>query len=407
MSYTPITPFRRAVTAAHLKPHLGAQSPLPAQGVNKWESLRELAVARTAFGLSDRDLTVLQALVSFHPGAVLGDGGAAPVIHPSNKAICERLNGMPCSTMRRHLGHLVAAGLVTRRDSPNGKRYTRRVGAERVVFGFDLSPLVVRHGEICAEAEALRAAQEAHARLRERVSLMRRDLAGLVGYGAQTRPDLSLWQSLAVLAADCAQALRRKLSVEGLEALSASLLEALRRVRAILEPDPDTDMSTNGTRSEQHCQNSKTDSYDSDLCLEKQEAAECGADPAPDPDSDRDLSSVHAVPDPDRPALPLGLVLSACPEVQSYTGDPIRHWHQLVAISETLRPMLGISPSAWQDAKTHMGPEQAAVVLAAMLERVGDIHSPGGYLRALSRKAAAGQFSCGPMVMSLLHKTAA
>ncbi len=54
--------------------------------------------------------------------------------------------GMPASTLRRHLAVLVDAGLIVRRDSPNGKRYARknRAGAIELAFGFDLSPLVVR-----------------------------------------------------------------------------------------------------------------------------------------------------------------------------------------------------------------------------------------------------------------------
>lgn len=44
------------------------------------------------------------------------------IVFPSNKAICARLNGTPCSKMRRHLSRLVEAGLLMRRDSPNGKR---------------------------------------------------------------------------------------------------------------------------------------------------------------------------------------------------------------------------------------------------------------------------------------------
>lgn len=69
--------------------------------------------------------------------------------------------------------------------------------------------------------------------------------------------------------------------------------------------------------------------------------------------------------------------------------------------------MLGISPSAWTEARRQMGPEQAAVVVISMLERLTAIHSPGGYLRALTAKAAAGRFSCGPMVLALLRREAA
>jgi replication initiation protein RepC len=54
-----------------------------------------------------------------------------------------------------------------------------------------------------------------------------------------------------------------------------------------------------------------------------------------------------------------------------------------------------------------MGPEEAAVVVVAMLDRFAEIRSPGGYLRSLSAKAKLGEFSCGPMIMALMRKEAA
>lgn len=49
-----------------------------------------------------------------------------------------------------------------------------------------------------------------------------------------------------------------------------------------------------------------------------------------------------------------------------------------------------------------MGPENAAVAVAAILERAGHINSAGGYLRNLTMPAAVGEFSLGPMIMTLL-----
>ena len=111
MSYIPITPFRRAIDATVLEHIRMADAPLPAQSVNKWEILRELGVARAAFDLSDRQLTVLQALLSFHPEQELTPDGKSLIVFPSNASICARLNGMPCSTMRRHLAGLVEVAL--------------------------------------------------------------------------------------------------------------------------------------------------------------------------------------------------------------------------------------------------------------------------------------------------------
>ncbi|MGR3248290.1 MAG: plasmid replication protein RepC [Paracoccus sp. (in: a-proteobacteria)] len=106
------------------------------------------------------------------------------------------------------------------------------------------------------------------------------------------------------------------------------------------------------------------------------------------------------------PRIPLGLVLSVCPEIQAFANEKLRHWHHLVRAAEVVRPMMGISGAAWDEAKAAMGPEQAAVVLAAMLERFAEIRSPGGYLRNLTAKSDAGAFSCGPMVMALMRRAA-
>lgn len=406
MDYTPVTPFGRPINAAILHYQAAAQQDLPPSGVNKWEALRELAAARIAFGLSDRDLSVLQALVSFHQATIVGGNHSETVVHPSNKAICERLNGMPCSTMRRHLANLVQTGFVVRRDSPNGKRYARRYGDEKIAFGFDLAPLAQRFGEVCEAAEAVRAAEERYKRLRSTVSLMRRDLAGLVDYGRSLRPDRAMWDQASDLCVLTARDLRRKLDFAELQQIETALSEALNAIRDRLEPVQAEDMSTNEVTNEQHYQNSNKDSYDFEPRLEKAQGDGSVSDPT------TSLVAVDGNDDPvpidnNLPRIPLGLVLAACSEYQTYAERPVRHWHDLIRVADVIRPMMGVSPSAWDEAKQHMGPEEASVVILAMLERFGDIRSPGGYLRSLSAKAALGEFSCGPMIMALMRKDAA
>ena len=63
MGYTPVTPFRRRMDAALMDHGRRLEDASPRPGVNKWEALRELAVARQRLGLSDRDMGVLQALL--------------------------------------------------------------------------------------------------------------------------------------------------------------------------------------------------------------------------------------------------------------------------------------------------------------------------------------------------------
>ena len=402
MEYTPISPFMRPISHAHLRVIERPEASVPGRPVNKWELLRELSKAQAAFGVSERDLTVLQGLLSFFPDDALG-GNAEMVVFPSNKAICERLNGMPCSTMRRHLARLVEAGLLQRRDSPNGKRYVRKHGEERVAFGFDLSPLYCQSEEIARAAEAVREAEERVRRLREVVSLMRRDLAALAEFGDEMQPGLGLWDQLRDTAALTARALRRKLSIEDLAAYRADLEALLDQARNIIDGPETEEMNTNDARSERHHHNSNKESIDLEPALEKSGAA-AGV---PDVDRDEPVADVDEQDTRHLPKIPLHLVIAACPSLKTFYQGEIRHWHQLFDAACHVRPAMGISASAWEEAQRFMGPEQASIVVSAMLERFEDIRSPGGYLRALTAKAAAGEFSCGPMVMALIARRSA
>ena len=399
MEYTPISPFMRPISHAHLRVIERPEASVPARPVNKWELLRELSKAQAAFGVSERDLTVLQGLLSFFPDDALG-GNAEMVVFPSNKAICERLNGMPCSTMRRHLARLVEAGLLQRRDSPNGKRYVRKHGEDRVAFGFDLSPLYCQSEEIARAAEAVREAEERVRRLREVVSLMRRDLAALAEFGDEMQPGLGFWDQLRDRAALTARSLRRKLSVEDLAAYRADLEALLDQARNIIDGPETEEMNTNDAQSERHHHNSNKESIELEPALEKSGAA-AGV---PDVDTNEPVADVDEEDTRRLPKIPLHLVIAACPSLKTFYQGEIRHWHQLFDAACHVRPAMGISASAWEEAQRFMGPEQASIVVAAMLERFADIRSPGGYLRALTAKAAAGEFSCGPMVMALIGR---
>lgn len=402
MEYTPISPFMRPISHAHLRVVERPEASVSGKPVNKWELLRELSKAQAAFGVTERDLTVLQGLLSFFPDDALG-GNAEMVVFPSNKAICERLNGMPCSTMRRHLARLVEAGLLARRDSPNGKRYVRKHGEERVAFGFDLSPLYCRSEEVARAAEAVREAEDRVRRLREVVSLMRRDLAALAEFGEEMQPGLGLWNHLRDTAALMARALRRKLSLEDLSAYRDDLEVLLDQARNVIDGPETEDMNTNDARFERHHHNSNKESIDFEPGLEKAGAA---AD-APETEPDEPAAGLEE-PDTRRvPKIPLHLVIAGCPSLKTFYQGDIRHWHQLFDAACHVRPAMGISASAWEEAQRFMGPEQASIVIVAMLERFADIRSPGGYLRALTSMAAAGEFSCGPMVMALIGRRSA
>lgn len=402
MKYTPIAPFGRAISPLHLSVVKNTETLSLKKPVNKWELLRDLSKAKLSFGVTERDLTVLQTLLSFFPEDAL-DHTKEMIIFPSNKAICERLHGMPCSTMRRYLARLVNARLLTRRDSPNGKRYMRKHREERVAFGFDLSALYYRSEDIAREAETVREAEERIRRLREIVSLMRRDLASLAEFGAEMRPGLDQWDQFRDKAAHISKALRRKLSPEDLSSYQDELEVFLNQARDSIDGPETEDMGTYDAESEHHHHSSNKEYIDFEPAFEN---AEMVAGVIKDqPNTTKEV--IENVVVRKVPRIPLHLVITACPALKTFYDGEIRHWHQLYDAASHIRPAMGITVSAWRNAQRFMGPEQASVVVAAILERFSDIRSPSAYLHALTTKAAAGIFSCGPMVMALIGKQSA
>lgn len=391
MDYVPISPFQRPISHAHLQA-TSPNSDLPQGPVNKWEILRELSKAQAAFGVSERDLTVLQGLLSFHPKDDL-DAQGALVVWPSNKTLCERLNGMACSTMRRHLAKLIDAGLLIRRDSPNGKRYVRRYGGEQIAYGFDLSPLPLRACEIRQAAEAVREAEERVKRLREVISLMRRDLSAVVAFGQETQPDLNLWDQWQDLITQSARQMRRKLSLDELAALHEDFTRALDTAKSLIDQPDTEEMSSNARQNEQHQHSSINNTFESEQATKPDHDLPTAPEPKP------------GHPEPSKQTnIPLTVILNSCPSLKDFYDGTIRHWHQLYDAACSIRPAMGISSDVWAQAQQIMGPEQASVVLAAMLERFTEIRSPGAYLRSLTQKAKSGQFSCAPMVMALIGR---
>ncbi|UOK73728.1 plasmid replication protein RepC [Ancylobacter polymorphus] len=398
--HTPTTPFgRRSLTLAHVATQIAAASRPPEKVVHKWKIFQAICRARPSLGVTERALSVLNALLTFHPETAL-TGEDDLVVFPSNQHLSLRAHGMPASTLRRHLAVLVDAGLIVRRDSPNGKRYARKgaSGDIELAFGFDLSPLVVRSEEF----ESLAAAVEAEARAiklaRERITLCRRDIAKMIATGIEEGVPTRMggqgpadWAQVHAGFRSIVEGIPRTATRAQLETAAEELSQLADDVHNLLEIHVKTqDMSANESRNERHIQNSNPDPL---IDLEP---------------GFRGSRAARAVPDPEMPrvaetAYPLGLVMKACPDIADYAKGGISSWRDLLATVAVVRSMLGISPSAWEEAQAVMGEMQAAVVVACILQRGAAIRSAGGYLRGLTEKARAGEFSLGPILMSQIN----
>jgi replication initiation protein RepC len=399
-SRQPTTPFgRRSLTLAHVAAQMVASARQPDKVVHKWRIFRAICTARPALCVSERSLAVLNALLSFHPETTLAAEDDL-IVFPSNEQLCLRTHGMPPSTLRRQLAALVDAGLIVRRDSPNGKRYARkgRGGEITLAFGFDLSPLAARAEEFERMAEEVEAEARAVRLAKERITLCRRDIAKMIATGVEedvpTRragQGPASWQEIHAAFRGLVEGISRNASLDELEVAAEALSSLANHVLNLLENHLKvTIITANESHNERHKQNSNPNSP---IELEP---------------SLREGRAARVEPNPQTPAAaertyPLGMVLSACPDIVDYAKGGIANWRDFLATAAVVRPMLGISPSAWEEARTVMGEAEAAVVVGCLLQRSSTIQSAGGYLRELTRKAGEGEFSLGPILMAQIN----
>lgn len=387
------TPFgRRPMTLALVRRQLATAEIRPGKTADKWKIFRDASEARELLGLQDRSLAVLDALLSFYPENELRQE-AQLIVFPSNAQLALRAHGIAGATLRRHLGLLVDAGLIVRKDSANGKRYARKdkAGDIETAFGFDISPLLSRAEELAMLAQQVVSDRLAFRRMKENLTICRRDVRKLIS-AAMEEGAPGDWNTVEETYVGILARLPRSptkdevgAALDEMELLRGEIINILER------QGNEKNRSTNAAQNERHIQNSKSEStYELEPSSEKELGAMLGND--------------HAAPRVPIRNFPLGMVLRACPDIVMYgLNGKIDGWRDLMSAAVVVRSMLGISPSAYQEACEVMGAENAAVAVACILERAGHINSPGGYLRDLTRRAERGEFSLGPALMALLR----
>jgi replication initiation protein RepC len=392
------------------------------QSVDKWKLYRAVCEARTKLGVTDRCLALLNALLTFHPKDALS-AGEGLVVFPSNASLSVRAHGMSETTMRRHLAMLVDAGLIARKDSANGKRFARRdrAGAVDEAYGFSLAPLLARAKDIEILAGEVSAERLRLQRTREKLTIIRRDIGKLIE-AALEEGIAGKWDRITEHFRTIVGAIPRNPTL-------ATLLDTLEEFELLrdeivnlLENQVEAE-KTNGNpgQIERHIQNSNSDSIsESEPRFETKQdesnefnqagTGKTAAEPwhAERRGQSRRPAAKRAEPSSTAGALvrafPLGMVLRACPQIVDYgPGGQIGSWRDLMVTAVIVRSMLGVSPSAYQEACEILGPENAAAVMACILERGGHINSAGGYLRNLTARAQKGEFGLGPMLMALLR----
>ena len=162
--------------------------------------------------------------------------GGRPIVWPSALLQQEAL-GVSETQAKRLNRYLIELGLITMKDSPNGKRYGRRDARGRIVeaYGFDLSPLAARYQEFVQLAEEGRAEREAMGRLRRRATIARKGIVQIL----ETARDYDLtgeeWATLEREARAIGQELKRAERPDDMEAGVVSLERRQQEARSHLE----------------------------------------------------------------------------------------------------------------------------------------------------------------------------
>lgn len=388
------TPFgRRPMTLALVQRQVKTEQNKGDGSIDKWRVFRDVGDARSRLGLQDRALAVLNALLSFFPAAELTSEKNL-IVFPSNAQLSARANGIAGTTLRKCLGALVESGVIIRKDSPNGKRYARKGdgGSIEDAYGFSLAPLLARASEFAALAQEVAAEQRRFRVMKDRLTIVRRDVRKLISVGI----DENLDGDWAAAEASFVQIVGKFARRPSLRDLTASLDEMSllhEEISRMLETKHEIQKSDgNDIANGCHIQNSNTESRNE-------------LEPSFEGKQGEKSALTKQPPRKDEPEVfPLSMVLRACPEIRDYApGGSIGNWREMMSAAVTVRSMLGVSPSAYQEACETMGQAGAAIAIACILERAGHINSAGGYLRDLTAKARRGEFSLGPMLFAQLR----
>lgn len=324
----------------------------------RWSLLDLVRRCRRALGLRDRDVAVLRGLLSFVPQSA---DPSTLVVFASNSALIERCDGIDERTLRRRVAHLKANGLLARKPSPNGKRY--RVMDEcaeaRLTYGIDLSPLFAIRDHLIALADECSRDEIRCKALRSVI----RDI--LYNKAAEIQPAV---RDLAY------RSLRRSLSSDQLADLIEKLQEEL--PQAGVEPSSVTEhVSGNDRQNDRHIQKSIKESYESECATENASSGKCTNDPATNAEErDSDITVYEC--------------MALAKNAASFASSAAKDWSDVVRLSDTLAPAVGLARTDVESARNAMGALGSALAILGIVEAFDRIRRPRAYLQALTKRAA-------------------
>jgi replication initiation protein RepC len=361
------------------------------------------------------------------------EAGARPIVWPSAATQQEAL-GLSRAQVKVLNSSLIEAGLISMKDSPNGKRYGRRDHDGRIVeaYGFDLSPLAARHAEFVAVAAEAKAERAEVAQLRRRATLAHNGITQILETAAEYGFAGEEWTTLLHDSDRLARTLRRIESREEMAFAVGRLerwqREARERLENLLaEPQPAAaESSYTGPKGPEYRPHQYTYKSNDDLKPDTVLAhKDCSPDPGeavaaldgagePRQDTTRAGDTItQAAPvrtdSGTLMRLTIDELLILAPRLRTYLTTPQPVWRDIVDAADWLRGEMGISRPLWGEACLAMGRECAAVAVALVSARPPEHFrtSPGGYFHGMVAKAKAGELNLVRTIWGLRQAKAA
>ena len=383
--------------------------------------LSAFKAAAPYLGFGPRVVHAVDWLFKFTQAQDWGEG-ARPIVWPSASMQREAL-GLGLTQVKALNRHLIEAGLIAMKDSPNGKRYGKRDGKGRIVeaYGFDLSPLAARQAEFVAVAAQGKAERERMRLLRRRATIARNGLGQIL----ETVAELGLLDAAWVRLDEEGRALARSLSklerLDEMEIGVASLerrqLEARERLEGLL-PKPlmpnaeAVDSDPKGPENRPHQYTYNLNPYPeqdtviaSEMCRTR--AARPEPEAAPPGMVERAIKEVGGLAARTDNGTMMRLntddLIRLAPRLRPYLRTSAPGWPDIVDAADWLRHDLGVSKSLWGEACVAMGREAAAIALAIVSAKPAEhfTSSAGGYFHGMVTKAKAGQLNLARTVWGL------
>src|SRR5512133_3914047 len=222
MTRARIAPGCRRLTPAHVQAQVIAErfEGLP-EDVSKGQALAALKQAARPLGISPRLRDAVDVLFAFSAPQDW-QPGARPIVWPSNRKL-EITLGLGRRQVQNVLNALIRAKLITPVDSPAGRRWGHRDTTGKIVeaYGFDLSPIALRHDEFFAIAERAAAEERGRTALRRRLTIARKAIQQIAETALEHQLADRNWHYWLAEALALVLRIRDDLSLDGLQAVVA------------------------------------------------------------------------------------------------------------------------------------------------------------------------------------------